>query len=86
MGNRFKLFTLGALCLGLVMPSAGHGRYDLPKGEKAKGLGLPQRVKVLTGENVHNVGELQMHVGNWGIFGSWPGSGRGTSRIPSARA
>ena len=85
MGNRFKLFTLGALCLALLMPSSGHGRYDVTKAEKGKGLGLPQRVMVLTGENVHNVGELQMHVGNWGNFGSWPGSANTFSEAPSAQ-
>jgi hypothetical protein len=40
---------------------------------------------VLTGENVHNVGELQMHVGNWGNFGSLPGSANTFSEAPSAQ-
>jgi hypothetical protein len=45
----------------------------------------PQRVLVLDGSTVHNVGELQMHVGNWGQFGSWPGSGLPFSEAPSAQ-
>jgi hypothetical protein len=40
---------------------------------------------VLDGSNVHNVGELQMHVGNWGNFGSWPGSANAFSEAPSAQ-
>ncbi|MFH1754557.1 MAG: hypothetical protein ABIA59_02530, partial [Candidatus Latescibacterota bacterium] len=43
------------------------------------------RVLVLDGSNVHNVGELQMHVGNWGLFGSYPGSGFPFSDAPSAQ-
>jgi hypothetical protein len=34
---------------------------------------------------VHNVGELQMHIGNWGMFGSWPGSNLPFSQSPSAQ-
>jgi hypothetical protein len=40
---------------------------------------------VLDGSNVHNVGELHMHVGNWGIFGSRPGSAEVFSESPSAQ-
>jgi len=41
------------------------------------------RILVLDGSNVHNVGELQMHVGNWGLFGSQPGSDAPFSDAPS---
>jgi hypothetical protein len=40
---------------------------------------------VLDGSNVHNVGELHMHVGNWGEFGSRPGGGERFSEAPSAQ-
>jgi hypothetical protein len=44
----------------------------------------PEGVLVLDGSNVHNVGELNVHVGNWGLFGSWPGGGLPFSDAPSA--
>jgi hypothetical protein len=34
---------------------------------------------------VHNVGQLQMNIGNWGMFGSWPGAGLPFSEAPSAQ-
>jgi len=43
----------------------------------------PQRILVLDGSNVHNVGELHTHVGNWGLFGSLMGSNNTFSHAPS---
>ena len=43
-----------------------------------------KRVLVLDGSNVHNAGELHMHVGNWGLFGSFPGGTFPFSGAPSA--
>jgi hypothetical protein len=58
----------------------------MPDKKKDKGaIPDPQRILVLDGSNVHNVGELQMHVGNWGNFGSWPGSANTFSEAPSAQ-
>ncbi|MBI4721348.1 MAG: hypothetical protein HY770_09050 [Chitinivibrionia bacterium] len=65
-------------------PSSSFGRY-VPTKEDKKALDGPNRVLVLDGSTVHNVGELQMHVGNWGIFGSWPGAGLNFSEAPSAQ-
>jgi hypothetical protein len=45
----------------------------------------PSRVLVLGGQHVHNVGELHIHVSNWGMFGSWPGTGQSFSEAPSAQ-
>jgi len=42
-------------------------------------------VLVLDGSNIHNVGELQMHVSNWGEFGSRPDVGLPYSWGPSAQ-
>jgi hypothetical protein len=39
---------------------------------------------VLDGSNVHDVGELAIHVGNWGMLGSMPGSNQSFSHAPSA--
>ncbi len=43
-----------------------------------------QNVLVADGSTVHNVGELRMHVGNWGLFGSMPGSAAPFAHAPSA--
>jgi hypothetical protein len=42
-------------------------------------------VLVLDGSNIHNVGELQMHVTNWGEFGGRPDTGLPYSYGPSAQ-
>lgn len=44
----------------------------------------PDRILVLDGSNVHNVGQLLMHVSNWGEVGSRPGSALPYSHAPSA--
>jgi hypothetical protein len=75
-----------AICVwAAAAPSVTLARLDEPKESAGKGPGGPQRVLVLSGENVHNVGELQMHVGNWGAFGSRPGSARTYAEQPSAQ-
>jgi hypothetical protein len=72
------------LC-GSVIPSLTLARVDSPAEEVRKGQSGPHRIFVLDGSNVHNIGELQMHVGNWGQFGSWPGSTLPYSEAPSAQ-
>jgi hypothetical protein len=44
----------------------------------------PSRVLVIDGSPVHNVGQLELHVPNWGMFGSLPGAGTPFSDAPSA--
>jgi hypothetical protein len=46
---------------------------------------LDKRIWVLDGSAVHNVGNLQMNVTNWGCFGSYPSSGYAMSEAPSAQ-
>ena len=41
-------------------------------------------VLVLDGSGVHDIGELLLHTGNWGIFGSYPGTSIPVSVYPSA--
>jgi hypothetical protein len=55
-----------------------------PFPDKTKAPADPDRILVVDGSNVHNVGNLLLHVGNWGIFGSWPGSAEPYSHAPSA--
>lgn len=83
---REKLTLYLALAIALILfPSLSFARW-IPKtpAEKA-GMPGPQRVLILDGSFVHNVGELHMHVANWGNFGSWPGSGNSFSEAPSAQ-
>jgi hypothetical protein len=72
------------ICVCFVGTSALARDYTNKKQSKDRWQG-PQRVLVLDGSNVHNVGELHMHVGNWGEFGSRPGSGWPFSEAPSAQ-
>jgi hypothetical protein len=53
-------------------------------GEKSKAFQDAKRVLVVDGSNVHNVGELHMHIGNWGLFGSLPSANFPFSDAPSA--
>ncbi len=39
---------------------------------------------VLDGSGVHDIGELLLHTGNWGIFGSYPSASYPFSQYPSA--
>ncbi len=45
----------------------------------------PDKAPVLNGEFVHNVGNLQMNVTNWGFFGSLPKSRYSMADVPSAQ-
>jgi hypothetical protein len=84
---RVKLTVyIAVLALLLVMPTGASARwYPKSKKEKEDNFKDLQRVLVLDGSNVHNVGELHMHVGNWGNFGSWPGTANTFSEAPSAQ-
>ena len=66
----------------LLVPTLIVARIDKPPDGKRP---EPQRVRVLDGSTVHNVGELQMHVGNWGVFGSRPNSNLPYAEAPSAQ-
>ena len=52
----------------------------LPAGEGRDPIGI----LVLDGSGVHDVGELHMHTGNWGAFGSYPSANMPISEYPSA--
>jgi hypothetical protein len=81
--NRFVAasFVVCLVLLWFTYPSARN--VDTRMIQKDfKGL---HRVLVLDGSNVHDVGELQMHVSNWGLFGSYPGSGMPFADAPSAQ-
>jgi hypothetical protein len=84
MRRILPLYLLLAASFVLV-PSWSSARWVPEAKNKKDPLPGMQRVLVLDGSNVHNVGELQMHVANWGNFGSWPGSANTFSEAPSAQ-
>ena len=79
-----NLLSLAVFLCGSLAPSLLTARVDAPP-EIKKGQTGPSRIFVLDGSTVHNVGELQMHVGTWGQFGSWPGSNFTFAEAPSAQ-
>ncbi len=76
--------TLVLLFLFAFFPALSFARW-IPSKEDRKNFDGPKRILSLDGSYVHNVGELQMHVGNWGLFGSWPGTGLVFAEAPSAQ-
>jgi hypothetical protein len=60
------------------------GARDVVRSGPTKQVPGIQNVLVIDGSTVHNVGELRMHVGNWGLFGSMPNSAVPFSFAPSA--
>jgi hypothetical protein len=85
MSRRLAIALAAALAVTFVSGPPTDARTVDPSSSNKSRNREPSRVLVLTGENVHNVGELHMHVGNWGMFGSWPGSGQSFSEAPSAQ-
>jgi hypothetical protein len=80
-----RLLPVVVVFLAALPPCLALARVDKKDEGLMKGFDGPRRTLVLTGENVHNVGELQMHVGNWGGFGSYPGTTFPFAEQPSAQ-
>ena len=62
--------------------AAGRGEMGPQPSAQAGGA---QAIKILDGRYVHNVGEIQLNVTNWGVLGSFPGTGWDMSDAPSAQ-
>jgi hypothetical protein len=69
--------------LALLAGTAAHARDNASLIDKMKDT--DQRIWVIDGTPVHNVGNLQMHVCNWGCFGSYPSSRFPFAESPSAQ-
>ena len=69
--------------LALLAGTAAHARDHASLIDKMKDT--DQRIWVIDGTPVHNVGNLQMHVCNWGCFGSYPSSRFPFAESPSAQ-
>lgn len=74
-----------AVILALIILVCAHktGSKESPQFDKKREQ--LQRVIVLDGQFVHNVGKLQMNITNWGCFGSMPNSTYPMAESPSAQ-
>jgi hypothetical protein len=76
-----EVAVVALICLVVGIPALA--RDNNPESlEKLKAL---ERIMVLDGSAVHNVGNLQMNVTNWGVFGSYPSSNLDMAESPSAQ-
>ncbi len=81
MRSLFSLSIIFVLILVLPADSAQAREQErLVKDGERDNLG----VFVFNGSGVHDIGELLLHTGNWGIFGSYPSSSWPVSQFPSA--
>ena len=65
----------------LVYPAMAKNEH----AEWAEKMKRMEKIWVFDGTGIHNVGNLQMHVCNWGCFGSYPASRMPTAEYPSAQ-
>jgi hypothetical protein len=76
-----------SLSMALILLLASNSSYARNDNASwiAKMKDSKERVWVLNGSCVHNVGNLQMNVTNWGCLGSYPSSEYSMSEAPSAQ-
>ncbi|HEU4928542.1 MAG TPA: hypothetical protein VFU38_01830, partial [Candidatus Krumholzibacteria bacterium] len=74
-----------AVVFAISLSAPASARLNGPNESLTKNPGGPNRILVIDGSTVHNVGELQMHLTNFGNFGSWPGFTFPFSEQPSAQ-
>ncbi|MBI4719831.1 MAG: T9SS type A sorting domain-containing protein [Chitinivibrionia bacterium] len=79
---------IGLVCViiavaGLLVPRAA-GSRETAAARSTQGMDQARQVLVFDGSPVHNVGELHMHMSNWGMFGSMPNTGMPFAFAPSA--
>jgi hypothetical protein len=85
MRDRACVFLVSLFLIILILIFFGNADSRDSSLETGKErLDGPYMVPVTDGSNVHDVGELLTHVGNWGIFGSLPTSMEPYSFAPSA--
>jgi len=81
-GAPARCLGAAACLLALVLPASA--RQALPPGTSQGSLNANGTL-LLDGTFVHNVGELQMNITNFGVFGSYPGVNFPMSESPSAQ-
>ncbi|MFQ5510974.1 MAG: hypothetical protein ACE5EO_03910 [Candidatus Krumholzibacteriia bacterium] len=81
--TRGAIVALVVASVCVLSARAVRARYVPERGKRDRPG--PQPVLILDGKSVHNVGELQMHLLNWGEWGSRPGTAEPYSFAPSAQ-
>lgn len=76
------LIALVSVLIFMLHSPASAKKEDREWNDKLKQL---DQIWVYDGTGIHNVGNLQMHVTNWGCFGSYPASNWPTAEYPSAQ-
>lgn len=76
---RVSRFISSLLFLLMIPAASAHEPGPITKAGDG-----PDRILVLDGSPVHDVGNLRVHASNWGAIGSQPGSASSFSNAPSA--
>ena len=85
MNQKRWIGAAAALLMILMAGPAAFARDNNAAAWAEQMKSLSQRIWVLDGSCVHNVGNLQMNVTNWGCFGSYPSSTLAMAEAPSAQ-
>jgi hypothetical protein len=88
MRSRGWIAAVSIALIGLLLGASAFARDGKDKDNLAwitKMNPQAQKIWVLDASAVHNVGNLQMNVTNWGCFGSYPSSNFPTADAPSAQ-
>ncbi|MCU0638948.1 MAG: hypothetical protein MUF59_03625 [Candidatus Krumholzibacteria bacterium] len=80
-----RRFIASALLPLLIAALASAARADFAPGELRDKIGDPDGIWVYDGSGIHNVGNLNLHVTNWGCFGSYPDGNQAVSHLISAQ-
>jgi len=75
--------ALLVVCLVVILPTGAPARDTAPPLPADGGRDM-LGIVVLDGSGVHDTGELLLHTGNWGVFGSFPSADTPISQFPSA--
>lgn len=88
MRNRsIRTGAVGILFAALWLPAQSHARSDEPLPPDLFDGTYPgaSRILELDGEHVHNCGQVLLHITNFGLIGSRPGTNNRFSGAPSAQ-
>ncbi len=81
MRSLISIMVITVLVLAMPAHSAQSKEGMIPAADGDRDI---QRVMVFDGSGVHDIGELLLHTGNWGVFGSYPNTSFPVSEFPSA--
>ncbi len=81
----FRSFFVSALVPFMLVIAASAARGEITLGEERDKLRDIDKIWVFDGSGIHNVGNLNLHVTNWGCFGSYPDANGAVSHLISAQ-